>query len=327
MKTYLAGCCLFLALILADFATAQPSVNTHEGVPIGGRKQWIGARSDDATKPLLLFLHGGPGFSSRAYGKKFVKQLRKNFIVAQWDQPGAGITAAWGTTADSLTLDRLHRDTEEVIQYLLTKFGKERLYLVGFSWGGFLGLHYAKAYPERLHAYVSVSGMIHNWGSERLTLELLREKAAAADDPLAREEIDRIHIPFESWEELYFQRKWTARLLGDGASRRAYPEALFRNWSEQWFALFLAASAVDYREVAPTLDCPVYFFQSRRDYVANYRIAVDYFERLVAERKEIIWFEESTHEIPSDEPRKFSTELIRISSGTPRPLPQSRQIP
>lgn len=313
LKNYITVLGLLLVLVLAGSAQAQPSVKTHEGVLIGGRKQWIGARSDDATKPLLLFLHGGPGFSSRAYSKQFVKQLKKDFIVAQWDQPGAGITAAWGTTADGLTLDRLHRDTEEVIEYLLTKFGKEKLYLVGFSWGGLLGLHYAQAHPERLHAYISVSAMIHNEESERLTRQLLREKVAATGNAVARAEIDRIHIPFESWEELYFQRKWTAQLLGDGASRRTYPASLFQSWADEWFPLFLAASEVDYRKAVPAIDCPIYFFLSKRDYVANYQLAEDYFERLVADRKEIVWFTESTHEIPSDEPRKFSAELIRIS--------------
>ena len=108
-----------LFLFSFNILMAQNSVNTHEAIRIGGIKQWIGAKSNDDSKPLLLFLHGGPGFSSRAYSKKFIKYLKNDFIVAQWDQRGSGITAAWNSPDDSLNLDLMHSDTNEVIDYLL----------------------------------------------------------------------------------------------------------------------------------------------------------------------------------------------------------------
>jgi len=156
---------------------AQNPVKTHEGVKIGGVTQWIGAKSKDDSKPLMLFLHGGPGFSSRPYSKKFIKHLKKDFIVAQWDQRATGITAAWGADDDPLTLNLMHSDTKEVVAYLLKKFGKVKLYLVGFSWGGFLGHQFASDHPELLHAYISVSPMIYAEGADNLTLEILRERA------------------------------------------------------------------------------------------------------------------------------------------------------
>jgi len=46
--------------------------------------------------------------------------------------------------------------------------------------------------------------------------------------------------------------------------------------------------------------------------VANYQISQDYFEAIKAPKKELIWFQESTHEIPSDEPKRFVEEVLRI---------------
>jgi proline iminopeptidase len=69
---------LFLSVLtvsLITFCHAQSKVKVHDGVEIGGIQQWIGAKSDDDSKPLLLFLHGGPGFSSRSYSKRFIKYL------------------------------------------------------------------------------------------------------------------------------------------------------------------------------------------------------------------------------------------------------------
>jgi proline iminopeptidase len=312
MNLPLAATIILLSLVSIHLS-AQNKVKTHEGVEIGGIKQWIGAKSDDDSKPLLLFLHGGPGFSSRAYSKKFVKQLKKDFIVAQWDQRGTGITAAWGSSNDSLTIELMHSDTEEVVNYLLGKFNKKKLYLVGFSWGGFLGLHFAHKHPELLHAYISVSSMIHGDESERRTLELIREKAQQLNNTEALAEISKITIPFASWEELYFQRKWTAVLFDDKANIKQYPKSLFKEWSSKWMPVFLEASKVNYSQTVPEIHCPIYFFLSKNDLVANYSVTQQYFDDLAASRKQLIWFDQSTHEIPSQEPKKFSEELIKIS--------------
>ena len=292
---------------------AQESVKTHEGVEIGGIKQWIGAKGADDTKPLLLFLHGGPGFSSRNYAKKFIKYLQKDFIIAQWDQRETGITLHWGPYSDSLTVDIFHRDTEEVVSYLLKKFSKQKLFLVGFSWGGFLGLHFTNEHPELLHAYISVSSMIYQHKSEELTLALLQEKADSSGDRTAIDEISKISIPFNSWEDLYFQRKWTAQFL-DKEKFNPKQKEIFQQWSEKWFPIFIEAAEVNYAEIVPAIHCPIYFFISNKDFVANYAVAESYFNNMKASQKQIVWFEQSTHEIPTDEPKKFSEELINISS-------------
>ncbi len=303
---------IILLLLFSIDLTAQNKVKTHEGVEIGGIRQWIGAKSDDDSKPILLFLHGGPGFSSRAYSKKFIRLLKKDFIVAQWDQRGTGITAAWNPTNDSLSLELMHSDTEEVIDYLLKKFKKKKLYLVGFSWGGYLGLSYANNHPEKLHAYISVSSMIHGDESERLTLEFIRKEAKSANNKEAIEELSQVKIPFESWEQLYFQRKWIAHFSGTKSTNRTYPKKLFEDWSYKWMPIFLAASATNYDETVKELKCPVYFFLAEKDLVANYEVSQQYFNNLMAKDKEIVWFTKSTHEIPSQEPKKFSQELIKL---------------
>ncbi|WP_462248870.1 alpha/beta hydrolase [Ekhidna sp.] len=301
-----------LLFLFAIGSNAQNPVKTHEGVQIGGIKQWIGAIANDDSKPLLLFIHGGPGFSSRAYSKKFIKQLKKHFIIAQWDQRGSGITEAWNDSNNPISLGVMHSDTKEVIDYLLKKFKKDKLFLVGFSWGGFLGLDYANQYPEKLHAYISVSAMINGDESERTTLASIREEAELEKNSQAITEISQINVPFDSWEQLYFQRKWSAYYSGDKASQKAYPRRLFQEWSDKWMSIFLEASSVNYNESVPELNCPVYFFLSKNDLVANYHVSTQYVNNLVAPSKEVVWFSESTHEIPSQEPKKFSQELIKL---------------
>lgn len=303
------------AIVLASFYTqAQESIKTHEGVEIGGIKQWIGVKGADDSKPLLLFLHGGPGFSSKNYAKKFIKYLQKDFIIAQWDQRETGITRHWSPYNDSLTVDLFHQDTEEVVSYLLKKFSKDKIFLVGYSWGGFLGLHFANKHPELLHAYISVSGMIHQDESERLTLALLEEKSQLSQNETAIDEISNIKLPIDSWEEIYDQRKWTSYFLDNEKFNENKQEVIFQEWSEKWLPIFLEASKVNYLETVRSINCPIYFFVSKNDFVANHVVAENYFNALKAKQKQIIWFNQSAHQIPTDEPKKFSDELINISS-------------
>ncbi|MEM9260878.1 MAG: alpha/beta hydrolase, partial [Bacteroidota bacterium] len=298
-----------------NISNAQKSVKTKEAILINGIKQWIVAEGKDDTKPVLLFLHGGPGFSSRAYSKQFVKRLRKDFIIVQWDQRETALTAYFGPYEDSLTVDLFHQDTEAVVDYLLQRFKREKIYLVGFSWGGFLGMHYAKEHPENLHAYVSVSSIVYANESERMNLVRLQNQAVETQHAAAQADLAKVRIPFQSWQDLYHLRWWTAELLGNGASEKIYPKTLFQEWSKKWLPVFREAAAVDYRKTAPSLNCPVYFFLSKRDFVANHELGEAYFQALQAERKELIWFHESPHEIPSDEPEKFSEEILEIARG------------
>lgn len=302
---------LFLLLLCAT-SFAQQAIHTKDGAPIGGINQYIEVDTKDSSKPILLFLHGGPGFSSRPYLKSVVSKLQDDFLVVQWDQRETGNTLAWNPSPVPLTLELFHRDTEEVVAYLLEKFGREKLLLVGFSWGGYLGLEYAKNHPEKLLAYVHVSGIVAPALSERLTLDTIRELAEKEQNTLAIQELADIEIPFRNWKELYYQRKWTAHFSGVKVTPKTYPMHLFETWDKTWFDLFMKASEVNFIESAPELKCPAYFFIARKDLVSNSKVTGIYYEQLKAPVKELVWFDKSTHEIPSQEPKEFAWELLQI---------------
>lgn len=308
----LRSCLILLLLIYSEVLWAQKSIKLKEGVMINGIKQHLAIDSKDDQKPILLFLHGGPGFSSRPYFHSIKKGIQNDFIVVQWDQRETGITKAWNEAPKPITTAQMHQDTEEVVNYVLNKFNRDKLILIGFSWGNYLGMTYASKHPEKIMAYVNVSGMISNEESERLTRSLIKEKAEKEGNTEAIEQIQEIKIPFENWEELAYQRRWTAYYNGAKNVNRVFPSDLLQTWSETWFEVFLSASKEDFRETIPALDCPVFFMASKKDLVANFEVSAAYFEALKAEKKELIWFEESTHEIPSQEPKKFIKELLRI---------------
>ena len=106
-------------------AAAAMTIATPDGIDeatfltIGNTRQWISIRGQDRRRPVVLMVHGGPGASHGGMAPSFVPWER-DYVVAQWDQPGAGRTfGAAGRLFDgSLTIERMTADGIRVVEYL-----------------------------------------------------------------------------------------------------------------------------------------------------------------------------------------------------------------
>lgn len=157
------------------FSTRQ--IHEEQYVPINGIEQWVTINGNPA-KPIILFLHGGPGSPITPYIDVLYKDLEKDFIVVQWDQRGSGRTYGHNNPpeeltpeylkAHPLTLEQMTSDGISLSQYLLQHFGKKKIILSGTSWGSALGLKIATKAPELFYAYVGHSQIVNpNFSTER----------------------------------------------------------------------------------------------------------------------------------------------------------------
>ncbi|KYC45470.1 MAG: short chain dehydrogenase [Candidatus Methanofastidiosum methylothiophilum] len=145
-----------------DGKILENSVTMLEKIEIGGMEQWILIRGNDISNPVLLWLHGGPGASQMSVSQYFNGDLEKDFIVVHWDQRGAGKSNPSNFNEKTMTIEQYVSDTHELTIYLKNKFGKEKIYLLGHSWGALLGIETVKNYPEDYYAYIGVSQPVSN---------------------------------------------------------------------------------------------------------------------------------------------------------------------
>lgn len=286
----------------------QTPVDSTGIVVVGGLKQFISVKGKDNTKPLLLFLHGGPGNSVMHYAEKFTHALQEHFIVVQWDQREAGKTKSLNPSTGSLTIDQFEQDTRQLIGILLDRFKQPKLYLAGHSWGTFLGFYIAKSYPELLEAYIAICPMINQSESERIILERMKNEAVKNRNAVARSELATVKIPFENGEQLYYHRKWVLDFMG---SKAKITKAHVEEWAHTWLDVFNEASTENLLLNAPVLHCPVYFFVGRKDYQTNSLITEKYYQILQAPKKGLFWFEHSGHSLPSTEPDRLQEIIIK----------------
>jgi hypothetical protein len=97
--------------ILREGRTFTPPMGTPNGiaelksVDLNGYPQWLLIRGQDVSRPLLLFLHGGPGESHMWLAHYTMKELEKYFVCVNWDQRGTGKSLRPGPHPDTMTLE------------------------------------------------------------------------------------------------------------------------------------------------------------------------------------------------------------------------------
>jgi pimeloyl-ACP methyl ester carboxylesterase len=128
-----------------------------EKVRIGGIDQRVSVRGADRGNPVLLHIHGGPGYVSMAMSWWFSRGWEEFFTVVQWDQRAAGKTYLLTDpekVAPTLTPERMIADAEQMALWARKQLGTDKIFVLGHSWGSFLGLQLAQRHPEWLFAYL-----------------------------------------------------------------------------------------------------------------------------------------------------------------------------
>lgn len=108
------------------------SVASLEAVELNGRKEWITIRGKDATRPVLLFLAGGPGASELATVRSTLGGLEERFVVVVWEQPGAG-KSFHVMPRKRITLETYLADADALLELLAERLGRDKMYVLGES--------------------------------------------------------------------------------------------------------------------------------------------------------------------------------------------------
>ena len=310
-------------------------LHSTESLHIGGVEQYIIIRADDITKPVILFLHGGSGVPEYFIMKKETKELEKNFIMVYWDQRGAGKSYCKDRVKCNLTTEQLIEDTKELSAVLAKRFKKEKIYIMGHSWGSMLGLLTVSKYPELFFAYMGIGQVSNQYEAEKESLAWLRERAVALGDKKGLKKLNTLTLPepladIKEWD--YYLRVHRKYLLKYGGTyhkkvsmMKLLKDFIFAseyNLKEKMMlipsalyslkCLWHDVVAVNFFTKVTSVEVPVYIFQGVHDYQVSYSLAKSYIENLKAPHKELISFEHSAHSPITEEYKRFNKTVIDI---------------
>lgn len=327
---------VFLLLILF-FPSRTPkiegekSIASIEKVELGGLDQSILIRGKDVSNPIMLFLHGGPGYPQISFARKYQEKLEESFIVVNWDQRGSGKSYSNNIPKDSMNRSQFIKDTKELIDYLCKKFQKEKLYLVGHSWGSELGMYVIDEYPEKVAAFISIGQVVNGTENEVISYDYVLEMAQKENNKKALDDLMRIgRPPYKNpVSDTLTQRKWLSKYEGDERKINTLRDIIWGSiFSPEYTGIdgiklalgskFTADTMwgqnldLDFIRDIPEVKVPIYFCVGRYDYNTPFVLTEEYYNEIIAPYKELIWFEESAHFPHFEEPEKFTELTIRI---------------
>jgi pimeloyl-ACP methyl ester carboxylesterase len=282
-------------------------------VPIGGIDQWVTIKGQDASNPVVLVLHGGPGASFSPYDDTLFGAWRRYFTVVQWDQRGAGRTYTKNAPPieSTMTIDRMVEDGIEVSEFLENHLRKQKIAVFGGSWGSLLGIYMVKRRPDLFCAYVGTAQMVRSdFGA---TYKRVLVMAEAARDEAAIKDLTTIGPPpWNSFKTFMVFIRWVGAYEAKHATPLymiASPEYASPQEREAWgasmtfsvqhfFGKDLSGPLMkfDLGALGTDFKVPVFIVQGEDDLRAPPDIAREYFDSIRAPRKQFFDVPSTGHE-------------------------------
>lgn len=305
------------------------SIAALEKVELGGMEQWLLIRGRDLNKPVLLWLHGGPGAAQIPVARYFDGELEDHFVVVHWDQRGAGKSNPRNFDEQTMTFDRFLGDAFELTQYLKNRFQQEKIFLLGHSWGSQLGIHLAAAYPENYYAYIAVGQVVEAGRAAELAHAWLQQQVERGGRQKDIRKLAVLGPPPYPEHDRYVAFAGMVITYGGGMelgmgrlAAMALRSSEYRPWDYlNWLRGAMRGSGPMWEETrsynmfeeVPRLLVPVYFFNGDNDYNTPMQLVEDYYAFLDAPAgKRLVRFEHSAHAPFMLETARFNYELLRV---------------
>jgi pimeloyl-ACP methyl ester carboxylesterase len=310
------------------------SIAVLEKVKLGGSEEWISIRGKDLHNPVLLFLAGGPGGSQMVAERRSLAGLEDRFVVVNWEQPGAGKSFD-AVDRSKLTSDRYITDAHELVLNLRQRFGKEKVYVLGESWGSALGIMVVQRYPELFHAFIGTGQMVAFLENDLICYDFALRLAQERGDTKKVEQLKQQGSPPYYGNDVALKSAtYLTETFNYMNANPAIANAGFNTFQDlagseyglcdkvnfvrgvldTFGVVYQQLWNVDFRKQATRLEIPVYFLIGRHDVNAPPSLTEEYFNLLSSPHKELIWFEHSGHGPWMNEPAKFVDVMLKILS-------------
>jgi pimeloyl-ACP methyl ester carboxylesterase len=293
---------------------------------IGGIDQWISIRGQQRDNPVLLLLHGGPGFALSPMPRNFLFSWTEHFTVVQWDQRGAGKTfGRSGPLEPSVTIARMVLDGVEVAEFLRARLHQPKIVLVGLSWSSNIGVQMAKARPDLFYAYVGTGQAVNQRKYRPLAYAQLLAEAHKRNDRRAVKELEANGPPpYDSIERAMVHTKWANTyepgqpsawdLLSivlfdsDAGPRdlRDYVRGIVT--SQDHFRAAVEAS--DLLSIGTDFAVPFFVFQGALDRVTPTQPVEAYVESITAPQKQLVLIPDGGHNVMVTKSDQFLSLLV-----------------
>lgn len=232
---------LIVALLCTGIVAAQP-VNDQVLIDVDGTDIYLDIEVTNADAPVVLYLHGGPGNAALGitpFKSNVGPQLHDEFTIAYVHQRGAGRSPA--VPDSELTITAHVNDVAMIVDYLTSRFGRERVHLIGHSWGGMLALLYTERHLQRVESLVLIASPVNMKETYQDSYENTLRWAQEVDALEAVKQLSELDLEDASIENRRILNRWANQANGGIAGQfdmgsiiqRYNINDQFPDWAEQ----------------------------------------------------------------------------------------------
>ena len=304
-------------------------INESMYLDVNGTKQWISIYGKDIDNPVLLYLHGGPGSSTSYFDYVITRKWADIYTIVTWDQRNCGKSYDPEQNDTALTKDLFLSDGKKVTEYVLDYLSKDKLTILGHSWGSIYGANLVLEYPEYYECFIGAGQFVDCLENEQAFQqeaylwaqndeEMLRlVNQLTPDNPTAE------HFSVKNT----IMQKYGYDRMANGADYNLISAVIFNpyysvaDWIQflrtemsayldfypsEEFASFSLKGKVDY-------EVPFYNINGDKDYQTNYQLAQEYFDEVNAPYKRMFLMQNMTHGLLESDSEGFSEIVHQIA--------------
>lgn len=309
--------------------TPDGGINESMYIDVNGTKQWINIYGEDIDNPVLLYLHGGPGSATSEIDYAFTRKWADVYTVVTWDQRNCGKSYDAKQNDIVLTRELFMTDGKEVTEFIRNYLSKEKITILGHSWGSLYGANLVLEYPEYYNCFIGTGQLADYLENE----EAFKQEAIAwaNGDEETLKLINQLTPNHVTMEHIVarnsIMKKYGYDMMVNGSDYNLVSTIIFNpnysilDWIDYFkrdvsvyldffdseeFASFSLKNRVDYQ-------VPFYNINGDRDYQTNYKLAQEYFDEVNAPYKQMYLMENMTHGLLESDSEGFSELVHQIA--------------
>ncbi len=300
-------------------------------VEINGVRLGMFIKGENIDNPIILYLHGG--MPDYFLTERYPTGLEKNFTMVWWEQRGSGISYNSSISNNAISLNQLVDDTVALTNYLIARFNKSKIYLMGHSGGTFTGVFVIDRHPELYYAYIGIAQISDQWKSEQIALSYMRNKFQELNNQKMIKSLKNLYIEEKGTLPIEYLkiRDVAMHKLGVGTARdmnNIFTDLFIQSFmfseytiSEKYnlwsgksksgvSILWNKMIVTNLMETYTSFRIPIYIFHGKYDYTCSYELSKQYFNKMIAPVKGFYTFSESAHSPIFEESKRMNEIMI-----------------
>ena len=328
--SFMALCIIIACANIVNSMDLNDAIDDEFLVNSGGEELYIKVRGQNIDNPVLLFLHGGPGeltgpLNFQAYAGP---ELEKHFVVGYLHQRHTCQSPA--VPLSTLTVKQFVKDVYNVVEFLREKFHKDKIFLLGHSFGGILGYMYLLEYQDNHHIekFASAGGAFSTASLEENGYKTALELAKKTNNQKAIERLDKLGPPpYKTFQEGMVWRMLCFMMLSgmkEGITKNLQMSKVMsitgiekinpawqKKMNEVANAMWSGLQTIDIEDEVKKINIPVLLIAGAKDIMVPFSLMEKGYQNLSGE-KEYFILEKSNHFMFIDEPDLFVSKVIEF---------------